>query len=680
MTVKIIVGDCRAVLRSLSPESIHCVVTSPPYWGLRDYGTGTWEGGDPACEHRSPTMREGRNEDRDKLDGSASTNSAQLLLAHRSACGKCGAVKVDRQLGLDPTLGEHIAAMVSVFDEVWRVLRKDGTVWLNYGDCYATAPNGRSAADTKTTGNDDRTFRDKPFSTVGGDLKAKDLAMVPNRLAIELQRRRYTGHIKDELDRVWLAAMIDGEGCFYIHRRKAGTDSGARYTRANGDAVSYARVEDTYSPAVEVANTCEAVVRRCHAIAGCGSVSRQDKDRRQPIYRWTARSIEAQRIAREVYPYLVAKRQQCRIIGGAPNAGPKAAAAHGALKALHAGQEIAVDYAAPAPCWRPGWYVRSEIVWAKPNPMPESIKDRPGVSHEKIWLLTKAERYFYDAAAVRQPITESSAERLGQPGLPDQEGSARANVGSRAHRPMKAVRFGGDKGGGDFGASARTKSGNEWRPRATPPRHADHENSDRSGLDEVGRGQRNLRNVWTIPTAAFAEAHFATFPPALVEPCIKAGTSEHGVCNACGAPWVRQTETVNGKSYHDHKHDKTRGGGGQGGSARKKGYLAALDKPPQTTVWAPSCKCEQTYPLGRAVVLDPFGGSGTVGMVASGHGRDAILAELNPAYAELAAKRIGLFAQIIPLDPYADGWPDAEANSRGCYDVALAALRDRNKP
>ena len=112
MTVRILVGDCVAVLRGLPDESVHTVVTSPPYWGLRDYG-------------------------------------------------------VDGQLGLEPTLGEHIEAMVAVFREVRRVLRSDGTVWLNYGDCYATSPNGRSAADTKAAGGDDRTFRDKPFSTVG---------------------------------------------------------------------------------------------------------------------------------------------------------------------------------------------------------------------------------------------------------------------------------------------------------------------------------------------------------------------------------------------------------------------------------------------------------------------------------------------------------------------------------
>lgn len=180
-------GDVREKLREMPSDHFDCVVTSPPYWGLRDYGTATWVGGEPDCDHRSPTMKEGRNEDRAQLAGSTATNSAQLLLAHRSRCGKCGAAKVDQQIGLEPTLAEHLAVMVEVFEEVRRVLKPSGTLWLNYGDCYATSPNGRSAADTKAAGNDDRTFRDKPLSTIGGVLKAKDLCMVPNRLAIALQ-------------------------------------------------------------------------------------------------------------------------------------------------------------------------------------------------------------------------------------------------------------------------------------------------------------------------------------------------------------------------------------------------------------------------------------------------------------------------------------------------------------
>jgi DNA modification methylase len=130
--VTMLLGDVRAMLKTLPADHFDCVVTSPPYWGLRDYG-------------------------------------------------------VEGQIGLEPTLGEHLAVMVDVFSEVRRVMKPRATLWLNYGDCYATSVNGRSAADTKAAGNDDRTFRDKPFSTIGGVLKAKDLCMVPNRLAIALQ-------------------------------------------------------------------------------------------------------------------------------------------------------------------------------------------------------------------------------------------------------------------------------------------------------------------------------------------------------------------------------------------------------------------------------------------------------------------------------------------------------------
>lgn len=168
MSVRILQGDVRDMLRTLPADSVDCVVTSPPYWGLRDYG-------------------------------------------------------VAGQIGMEPTLGEHIATLVDVFNEVRRVMKPRAALWLNYGDCYATTPNGRSAADTKAAGNDDRTFRDKPFSTIGpiyvpdhekgdrrggdckqrthdngekqstgrivagGYLKPKDLCLIPFRLAIALQ-------------------------------------------------------------------------------------------------------------------------------------------------------------------------------------------------------------------------------------------------------------------------------------------------------------------------------------------------------------------------------------------------------------------------------------------------------------------------------------------------------------
>lgn len=384
MTVKILEGDCRAILKAMTDESVNCVVTSPPYWGLRDYG-------------------------------------------------------VDGQLGLEKSLGEHITTMVDVFREVRRVLRQDGSLWLNYGDCYATTPNGRSAADTKAAGGDDRTFRDKPFSTIGGFLKPKDLCMIPNRLAIALQ-------------------------------------------------------ED-------------------------------------------------------------------------------------------------------------GWFVRSEIIWAKPNPMPESIKDRPATSHEKIWLLTKAPRYFYDADAVRMPAAESSEARWSQD-LEHQEGSHRANGGQKTNGTMKAV--GGSRRKQDQTAAAAAAAGGSSGRRMAgfndrwdaKQRANENANGFRGGSyvggqpgprtatgNVPGTGDRNLRNyepapveVWQMATQPFSEAHFATFPPELAERCIKAGCPEGGT------------------------------------------------------------------------VLDPFGGAGTTGLVADRLRRNAILIELNPQYAAMARRRIerdaGMFAQI----------------------------------
>jgi len=374
MAIRILIGDVLTRLRDLPDNSVHCVVTSPPYWGLRSY----------------------------------------LPDSHPDKA---------KEIGCEPTLAEHLDVMVNqVFAEIWRVLRTDGTCWVNYGDCYATSPNGRRADEVKRLGKDDRTFRDKPFSTIG------------------------------------------------------------------------------------------------------------------PIY---------------VQDYEKTDRS-----GATANKGHQAAA--------HGGRVVAGGYLKPKDlCMVPnrfaiamqdfGWWVRSEIVWHKPNPMPESIHDRPATAHEKVFLFTKSERYFYDAVAVR---TEAKSERV----LSSWEERKKTE-------PMRR---------GDPSVSG----------------HITHTDSLSS---IVGA---NLKNVWTIPTKPFKEAHFATFPPALARPCIMAGTSEKGCCPNCGTGWRRNEMT-----------------------------------------WSPNCGCARLSPV-PATVLDPFGGAGTTGLVAAELNRSAVLIELNEASVEIARRRI----------------------------------------
>lgn len=150
-----------------------------------------------------------------------------------------------------------------------------------------------------------------------------------------------------------------------------------------------------------------------------------------------------------------------------------------------------------------GWYLRQDVIWSKPNPMPESVRDRCTKAHEYIFLLSKSERYYYDADAIAEPFAESSIQRLSQPTLAQQRGSDR--VPGKTNGTMKAVgpRFGGDKYGEDDNKLHRTKSGNEWTG---------------------GSGKRNRRSVWTVTTKPYKGAHFATFPPDLIEPCVLAGS------------------------------------------------------------------------------------------------------------------------------------------------------------
>jgi len=226
-----------------------------------------------------------------------------------------------------------------------------------------------------------------------------------------------------------------------------------------------------------------------------------------------------------------------------------------------------------------GWYLRSDVIWAKPNPMPESVTDRPTKAHEYVFLLSKNERYFYDADALREPT------------------AAPRKSGANALRGQVEI-----------------------RPRGNL------QSLDEQSYNPMGR---NRRTVWTIATQPYSGAHFAVMPEALIEPCILAGSAAQA-CEVCGAPWVRvveRTPMVIDRSNRTHEMGRTRSSG------------TMVEPPTSTTIgFRPSCACANIGSA-RSVVLDPYGGSGTVGRVAARLQRDAVLIDLNPDYIELQTER-----------------------------------------
>ena len=260
-----------------------------------------------------------------------------------------------------------------------------------------------------------------------------------------------------------------------------------------------------------------------------------------------------------------------------------------------------------------GWWLRSEIIWAKPNPMPESVTDRPTKAHETIFLLTKSPTYFYDQEAVREPVTESTMYRARTDFITNND------VAKRKHFDPK------------------TPSINPRTAEATRQAILD------------GRG-RNLRTVWTIPTQPYPDAHFATYPEKLVEPCIKAGTSVKGCCAACGAPWAREIDvtyrndtTTDGRPAKGNHRPETNGEKSTFASGERTRRLTT------TTGWHSMCThAADTVPC---TVLDIFCGSGTTGEVAMKLGRSFIGIELNPKYCELARNRIGAVQPLFDAVP-----------------------------
>ena len=248
-----------------------------------------------------------------------------------------------------------------------------------------------------------------------------------------------------------------------------------------------------------------------------------------------------------------------------------------------------------------GWWLRQANVWHKPNPMPEAAKDRTTTAHEYIFHLTKSARYFYDAEAIKEPVA----------------GNAHAR-GDGVNPKAKPSPSGWDKGGG----SHRKRLGRY-------PRSKQNESFAAATNELVS--SRNKRSVWTIATEPFPGAHFATFPKKLVEPCVLAGTSERGVCGMCGAPWVRQIVSTG----HVNQREPAHVPGHDDSKTDSTGWAPTTRA---TDEWQPACTCRaDTVP---ATVLDPFAGSGTVGVVALRAGRSFVGIDLSLEYIDLARRRI----------------------------------------
>ena len=194
VAVTIMQGDVVEKLRELKDQSVHCVVTSPPYWGLRDYGTARWDGGDPTCDHDTIKARGGRGGSGPNSKNAAGATPSEFAAAN---CSKCGAIRTDPQIGLEKTPEEYISKLVGVFKELWRVLRDDGTVWLNMGDCYSGSNSTKEAAINPDSisykSGQTRGGISKAKGVVKG-LKPKDLIGMPWRVAFALQAPTFTCH------------------------------------------------------------------------------------------------------------------------------------------------------------------------------------------------------------------------------------------------------------------------------------------------------------------------------------------------------------------------------------------------------------------------------------------------------------------------------------------------------
>ena len=296
------------------------------------------------------------------------------------------------------------------------------------------------------------------------------------------------------------------------------------------------------------------------------------------------------------------------------------------IEGLKAKDLIGLPWRAALALQADGWWLRQALPWIKRSAMPEPARDRPVTTVEYVFLLTKSRRYFYDHVAAMRPSSSRTLLRL-QQNIEAQQGSFRANGGTRANRSMRAV----------GGARRPLRSTDLFFDSLEPPHGAVSGEGGFLALD--------------VPGGCFKGAHFASFPTSLVEPLLRAATSEAGACPGCGAPWERITAkgrahkewrracgsdasgTYRGQAVKDYDV-----AGVQNASEIKARVLSGM-REVVTVAWRKPCRCDFGPPA-PCLVLDPFGGSGAVGVAAQKMGLDFVLIELSEEYTGMSLDRI----------------------------------------
>ncbi len=654
----LIQADARHI--PLADKSCHMVCTSPPYWSLRDYGLPpSIFGGGPLCEHvwgNERLQREAAGFERMNwtTGGDPAAKVKAGPVSQGSFCSLCGAWR--GCLGLEPTPELYVAHMVEVFREVWRVLRDDGVCFLNLGDSYYGSgkglygdgtSHGTEGVKQKTNQGSIGVPRVASYGTSGKALAdSQDRGCLCGSLC-DVCRVAY--HHKSHSDGLLVAMLTASlsvpnlEHMESVRGHLPTSDSVSQKNRNSpatqdqGHSLSLVdeRLRDSLVSTLgesspQLLDVClqrdsrdecllcgrslaDGVLvseckRACPVCSQTSSVSKSDRHASTGDNAETDGSLASHKVGTAydlAYPDYTMPSRHCQLK-------PK--------------DLVGIPWRVAFALQADGWWLRSDIIWAKSNPMPESVTDRPTKSHEYLFLLSKSARYFYDAEAIKEAST-------GHGGLHTFGAQVKGNVRNDGGRALH---------------------------RDEMPTH-------------------NRRTVWTIPTRPYSGAHFATYPPALVEPCILAGTSAKGACPVCGGPWERVTEKAT--EGIPHYKSKTEGCDYAQYGESTTTTLRANVRTSTTTGWRPTCDCGDDVPcetcgcagivyeggaelacpdcLGAGInikppepvpclVLDPFAGSGTTGMVAIKHGRDFVGLDLSGEYlSNLATKRLSKIQKAL---------------------------------